>query len=75
MLATKSAQRELNPHFRHGKAAGYRYIMGAFLHDQIVNEQVGPEGLEPSPSRLRAGHAAANTLIPRFWDGTGVPSH
>ena len=26
---TKSAQRELNPHFRHGKAAGYRYIMGA----------------------------------------------
>ncbi len=25
----KSAQRELNPHFRHGKAAGYRYIMGA----------------------------------------------
>ena len=26
----KSTQRELNPHFRHGKAAGYRYIMGAF---------------------------------------------
>lgn len=25
----KSAQRELNPHFRHGKAAGCRYIMGA----------------------------------------------
>ena len=25
----KSAQRELNPHFRHGKAAGSRYIMGA----------------------------------------------
>lgn len=25
----KSAQRESNPHFRHGKAAGYRYIMGA----------------------------------------------
>jgi hypothetical protein len=61
-----SAQRESNPHFRHGKAAGCRYIMGAFQHDQIVNEQVGPEGLEPSPSRLRAGHAAANTLIPHF---------
>jgi hypothetical protein len=26
---TKSTQRELNPHFRRGKAAGYRYIMGA----------------------------------------------
>ena len=26
----KSAQRELNPHFRHGKATGCRYIMGAF---------------------------------------------
>ena len=25
----QSTQRELNPHFRHGKAAGYRYIMGA----------------------------------------------
>jgi hypothetical protein len=25
----KSAQRELNPHFRHGKAVGSRYIMGA----------------------------------------------
>ncbi len=45
------------------------------FHNQIVNEQVGPEGLEPSPSRVRTGHAAANTLIPRFWDGTGVPSY
>ena len=25
---------------------------------------VGPEGLEPSPARLRAGDAAANTLVP-----------
>ena len=25
----RSAQRESNPHFRHGKAAGCRYIMGA----------------------------------------------
>ena len=27
--AAISTQRELNPHFRHGKPAGYRYIMGA----------------------------------------------
>ena len=26
--------------------------------------QVGPEGLEPSPTWLRARHAASNTLIP-----------
>lgn len=25
----QSAQRELNPRFRHGEAVGYRYIMGA----------------------------------------------
>ena len=39
-LMTKSAQWESNPHFRHGKAAGYRYIMGAKLHhNQIVKDQ------------------------------------
>ena len=27
--------------------------------------RVGPEGLEPSPARLRAGCAAANTLVPK----------
>lgn len=27
--SAKSAQRESNPHFRHGKAVGCRYIMGA----------------------------------------------
>ena len=88
----KSAQRELNPHFRHGKAAGYRYIMGASnrwsncqrSEHRVGLEptsphyecgilaaglpvpfiQVGPEGLEPSPTWLRARHAASNTLIP-----------
>ena len=29
-LNRQSAQRELNPRFRHGKAVGYRYIMGAW---------------------------------------------
>ena len=28
---TDSAQRELNPRFRHGKTVGFRYIMGACL--------------------------------------------
>lgn len=31
---------------------------------------VGPEGLEPSPTRLRAGNAAANTFDPVFHVGT-----
>jgi hypothetical protein len=29
-LPRKSVQRESNPHYRHGKAAGFRYIMDAF---------------------------------------------
>ena len=32
------------------------------LDDQCLLS-VGPEGLEPSPARLRAGNAAANTLV------------
>ena len=39
LRSTKSAQWELNPHFRHGKAVGCRYIMGAFIKHQIVNDQ------------------------------------
>src|SRR5687767_3996329 len=34
------------------------------LDDQCLS--VGPEGLEPSPTRLRAGNAAANTLV--LWN-------
>ena len=30
VLIGQSAQRESNPHIRHGKATGCRYIMGAF---------------------------------------------
>ena len=37
------------------------------LDDQCLHVlSVGPEGLEPSPTWLRARHAAANTLIPSF---------
>jgi hypothetical protein len=28
----------LNPHFRHGKATGCRYIMGAYVVCRIVKE-------------------------------------
>jgi hypothetical protein len=87
-----SAQRESNPHVRHGKAVGCRYIMGTVTVPRIVKEPrapggtrthvaalrvrclrrwttsacigVGPEGLEPSPNRLRAGRSAARTSVP-----------
>ena len=90
---TESAQRESNPHVRHGKAVGCRYIMGTFTVPRIVKEPrapggtrthvaalrvrsprrwttsacigVGPEGLEPSPNRLRAGRSAARTSVPK----------
>jgi hypothetical protein len=93
---TESAQRESNPHFRLGKAVGYRYIMGTVHRGRIVKDsestrwdsnprfrvtkaesspldhqctirselRVGPEGLEPSPTWLRARRAAANTSVP-----------
>ena len=48
VLLAESAQRELNPHFRHGKAAGCRYIMGAFWWGRIVKDREHREGLEPS---------------------------
>jgi hypothetical protein len=31
LFGLESVQGESNPHFRHGKAVGYRYIMDAFL--------------------------------------------
>jgi hypothetical protein len=100
---SNSAQRESNPHIRHGEAAGSRYIMGAEILVELSKIRapdhgyspwcpdsnprrrdhrysrrcpgrgvlasrrqlsVGPDGLEPSPTWLRAKHAAANTLIP-----------
>ena len=47
------------PHYGCGILAAGRPVL-------ITNEPraVGPEGLEPSPTWLRARHAAANTLIP-----------
>jgi hypothetical protein len=100
----ESVQRESNPHFRLGKAVGYRYIMGTVHRGRIVKDsestgwdsnprfrvtkaesspldhqckirselRVGPEGLEPSPTWLRARRAAANTSVPFAIDPGGV---
>jgi hypothetical protein len=55
ILITESAQWELNPHFRHGKAAGYRYIMGAkFITTKLskIKNREHRAGIEPAyPAR------------------------
>ena len=57
--ALKSAQRESNPHFRHGKAAGCRYIMGAIKCAGLPKNREHQEGLEPSSPHYGCGILAA----------------
>ena len=58
-----SVQRESNPHFRHGKAAGYRYIMGAWLEAELSKIQEHREGLEPSSPHYESGVFAAGSPV------------
>ena len=55
LAGNKSAQRESNPHIRHGKATGCRYIMGAKIVAEIVNtavqDPVGPV-IRPAAGQL-----------------------
>jgi hypothetical protein len=52
-IVLKSAQRELNPHFRHGKATGSHYIMGAKdRHIFLIEHRVG---VEPTFPRYEGG--------------------
>lgn len=54
-LLVESAQRESNPHFCHGKAAGYRYIMGARKNGCRVVKELprAPGGSRTHVSALR----------------------
>ena len=68
-----SAQRESNPHFRHGKAAGYRYIMGAWLEAELSKTKVRSEhreGLEPSSPHYGCGVLATRPPV-QLLSGTG----
>ena len=49
----QSAQRESNPHFRHGKAAGCRYIMGAWLEAEL--SKIKSTGRDSNPRRRITG--------------------
>ena len=74
--ALKSAQRELNPHFRHGKATGCRYIMGANVVCRIVKQQEHREGLEPSSPHYGCGILAAGRPVLSFqWDQRDLNPH
>ena len=51
----ESAQRESNPHIRHGKAVGCRYIMGAWLETELsMIKSTGWES-NPRPRVTKAG--------------------
>ena len=56
-IAVQSAQRESNPHFRHGKAAGSRYIMGADKSKGIgtpnTTETLARRELNPRPASYK----------------------
>ena len=53
VLFIKSAQRELNPHFRHGKAVGCRYIMGALYRVPNCQRTRAPGGTRTRVAALR----------------------
>jgi hypothetical protein len=52
-LTSKSAQRESNPHFRHGKATGCRYIMGAIDATKLSKTYRAPGRTRTGVSALR----------------------
>ena len=49
----QSAQWESNPHIRHGKAVGYRYIMGAWLEAGL--SKIESTGRDSNPRRRITG--------------------
>ena len=61
----KSAQRESNPHFRHGKATGCRYIMGALWCAELsMNNR--------APGETRTLVAALRVRYPRRWTTSAI---
>jgi hypothetical protein len=75
----KSIQRESNPHFRHGKPVGFRYIMDANVliglskNSQFREHQVG---LEPTLPHYGCGVLAAERPVPvSEWDQRDLNPH
>jgi hypothetical protein len=76
-IPNRSAQRESNPHFRHGKATGCRYIMGTVHRSQIVKENREHwVGVEPTSPHYGCGVLAARRPVLNFkWDQRGSNPH
>jgi hypothetical protein len=72
-----SAQRESNPHFRHGKAVGSRYIMGTHAETRVVKEDREHRvGLEPTSPHYGCGVLAAGLPVPTSrWDPRDLNPH
>ena len=73
-----SAQRELNPHFRHGKTAGYRYIMSALSGTRIVNEPTESTGWDSNPRHRITGAESwplDDQCFQVKWDPRGSNPH
>jgi hypothetical protein len=75
--SAESAQRESNPHFRHGKAVGCRYIMGADEMNQLSkNFREHRVGLEPTSPHYGCGVLAAKRpVLVVEWDRRGSNPH
>ena len=72
----KSAQRESNPHVRHGKAVGYRYIMGTIAFPELSKSREHRVGLEPTSPPYKGGVFAAGRPVPGYrWDRRGSNPH
>jgi hypothetical protein len=71
-----SAQRESNPHVRHGEAVGYRYIMGTIAVPELSKSREHRVGLEPTSPPYEGGVFAARRPVPASrWDRRGSNPH
>ena len=71
-----SAQRESNPHVRHGEAVGYRYIMGTFAVPALSKSREHRVGVEPTSPPYGGGvFAAGRPVRLSEWDRRGSNPH
>ena len=69
--SSQSAQRESNPHVRHGKAAGIRYIMGAFIRVELSKNELQSTGWDSNPRRRITGAESSPLDHQCILSGTG----
>jgi hypothetical protein len=72
----EAPKRESNPHFRHGKAAGCRYIMGAIWRIELSKNKEHRVGLEPTFPHYEYGVLAAERpVLVIQWDQKDLNLH